>query len=208
MRSILAFACAAIAVIAPAAASAQDIAPGQSKADYYAWLAQSQQNRENVLSFKAFLRDKSVEDVLPVWQLVRTSSSWRECGAEPFEVAERGEWPNIVETLDFVKDEVRPAIGPVEAVSAFRNARLNGCSRGAPLSAHRLFFAVDLVPAGDIDRGKMITQLCTAFAERGSRYHLGLGFYSRTRFHVDSNGFRKWGADGRGATSPCNGNIA
>jgi len=25
------------------------------------------------------------------------------------------------------------------------------------------------------------------------------------RFHVDSNGFRRWGADGRGATSPCGG---
>ena len=31
----------------------------------------------------------------------------------------------------------------------------------------------------------------------------GAGFYTGHRFHVDSSGFRKWGANGKGATSPC-----
>ena len=31
----------------------------------------------------------------------------------------------------------------------------------------------------------------------------GLGFYTGRRFHVDSSSFRKWGANGKGATSPC-----
>jgi hypothetical protein len=37
---------------------------------------------------------------------------------------------------------------------------------------------------------------------------IGLGFYAGNRFHVDSKGFRRWGADGKGATSPCVTGIA
>jgi uncharacterized protein YcbK (DUF882 family) len=120
-------------------------------------------------------------------------------------VAPAGQWSNIVETLAFVKNEVRPAVGEVEALSAFRNDELNTCSNGKPGSAHRMFFAMDLVPVGDIARNDMVARLCTAHARRGAEYRTGLGFYSGSRFHVDSSGFRKWGSDGRGATSPCNG---
>ena len=146
--------------------------------------------------------------MVPVWQLVRTSSSWRECNASRFEVAPAGQWGNIVQTLSFVKNEVQPAIGEVEALSGFRNEHLNGCSNGKPASAHRMFFAMDLVPAADIARGDMVARLCGAHARRGADYRAGLGFYSGSRFHVDSSGYRKWGADGRGASSPCNGGLA
>lgn len=189
-------------------ASAQSVAPGQSRADYLAWLAQSPDNRKKVRSFRAFLAEKQVADVVPVWQIVRTSSSWRQCSADRFEVAPAQQWDNIVQTLAFVKNEVTPAIGPVEALSGFRNDHLNDCSNGKPGSAHRMFFAMDLVPVADVDRGDMIAQLCSAHAQRGPEYDTGLGFYSGARFHVDSSGFRKWGSDGRGATSPCNGSFA
>ena len=200
---------AAVATLASGtAANAQSIAPGQSKADYLAWLAQSPENREQVRSFGHFLAEKNVQDVVPVWQLVRTSSSWRQCSAGRFEVAPTQQWNNIVQTLAFVKNEVRPAIGEVEALSGFRNDELNDCSNGKPGSAHRMFFAMDLVPVDGIDRGDMIARLCSAHANRGPAYSTGLGFYSGSRFHVDSNGFRKWGSDGRGATSPCNQSFA
>jgi hypothetical protein len=199
---------AALAVIVPVSAGAQSIAPGQSKADYHAWLAQAPENRQDVNAFRSFLADRQVDGVIPVWQLIRTSSSWRQCNAQRFEVAPDRQWENIVGTLAFVKNEVRPAIGEVEALSVFRNAQLNGCSNGAPQSAHRMLFAVDLTPVGDMDRSVMISRLCSAHAQRGVQYSAGLGFYSGARFHVDSSGFRKWGADGRGASSPCNGRTA
>ena len=41
-----------------------------------------------------------------------------------------------------------PVAAPVQAVSGYRNASLNACSNGAPASAHRMFFALDLVPVG------------------------------------------------------------
>ncbi|MEA3014853.1 MAG: hypothetical protein QOD42_3398 [Sphingomonadales bacterium] len=186
-----------------------ELAPGQSKADYYAWLARAPENRARVLAFRDHLAAEGLEDVVPIWQLIRTSSSWRQCAAERFEVAPRDKWDHISTTLRFVRDEVVPALGEVEALSGYRNESLNRCSAGAPASAHRLFFALDLTPlSAGVTRVGMIRSICAAHARDGRAYHTGLGFYTGMRFHVDSNGFRRWGADGRGATSPCGGSYA
>jgi hypothetical protein len=180
------------------------LAPGQTYADYRAWLGRSPAHRAEVAAFRAELTREGVDGIVPVWQLIRTSSSWRQCAAEPFEVAPRDKWVHIVETLKFVRDQVVPAVGEVEALSAYRNEGLNRCSAGAPRSAHRLFFALDLTPVNAaVTRDAMIRDVCRAHARVGRTYDAGLGFYSGRRFHVDSNGFRKWGPDGRGATSPC-----
>jgi hypothetical protein len=185
------------------------LAPGQSKADYYAWLARAPENRARVLAFRDHLAAQGLEDVVPIWQLIRTSSSWRQCAADRFEVAPSDKWDHIVTTLRFVRDEVVPALGEVEALSGYRNEALNRCSAGAPASAHRLFFALDLTPlAPNVTRVGMIRSICAAHARDGRSYNTGLGFYTGMRFHVDSNGFRRWGADGRGATSPCGGSYA
>lgn len=179
-------------------------APGQDIADYRAWLARSPSNREAVRGFRTYLAERGLADVIPVWQLIRTSSSWRDCGAERFEVAPRDKWENITTTLKFVREQVEPAVGKVEALSVYRNESLNRCSNGAPASAHRLFFALDLKPVSDaVSRPGMISRVCAAHQRTGSAYNAGLGFYSGMRFHVDSHGYRKWGSDGRGATSPC-----
>jgi hypothetical protein len=185
------------------------LAPGQTPADFSAWLARSAARRAELSAFRARLAAEGVEGVVPLWQLVRTSSSWRQCGAQPFEVAPADKWDNIVKTLKFVRDEVVPVIGPVEALSAYRNERLNACSAGAPRSAHRLFFALDLAPVrAEVSRAGMVRRICAAHARDGRAYDAGLGFYSGRRFHVDSNGYRKWGPNGRGASSPCVTGIA
>jgi len=189
---------------APSTAQAQTEAPSQSRADYLAWLARSPQNRQNVRAFGTFLEAREVEGVLPTWQLVRTSSSWQQCSAEPFEVAPVQQWKNIVNTLAFVREEVLPAVGDLEVLSAYRNEELNSCSGGRPGSAHRMFFAMDLVPRGEITRGELIEKLCRIHRSDGREYRTGLGFYSGIRFHIDSSGFRKWGTDGRRSSSPCN----
>jgi hypothetical protein len=206
--SIAAFARATTPVRAapPRLPTHDELAPGQSKADYYAWLARAPENRAQVLAFRDHLAAQGLEDVVPIWQLIRTSSSWRQCAAERFEVAPRDKWDHISTTLRFVRDEVVPALGEVEALSGYRNESLNRCSAGAPASAHRLFFALDLTPLSPgITRVGMIRSICAAHARDGRAYNTGLGFYTGMRFHVDSNGFRRWGADGRGATSPCGG---
>lgn len=189
----------------PPNASASEGPDGQAEADYDAWLARSPAARAQVLAFRQFLAIEKVENVVPTWQLVRTASMWRQCDGPRFEVAPFALWQHVATTLRFVKNHVQPVIGPVEIVSGYRNEALNACANGAPQSAHRLFYALDMVPLRAIGRDGMIRSLCAIHALRGAQYDIGLGFYSGTRFHVDSKGFRKWGADGKSATSPCNG---
>jgi hypothetical protein len=205
MQQIIRFAALALAAFVASPSFAASLPEGQTKADYLAWLARDPGARAEVLSFKSFLEAADVDDVVPTWQLVRTASKWRECDGPRFEVAPITEWTHISETLGFVKAHVEPVIGDVEAVSGFRNAGLNKCSGGARESAHRHFFALDLVPANDgLSRAAMIRSICKIHDFRGQQYDVGLGFYTGNRFHVDSKGFRRWGANGKGATSPCN----
>ena len=183
---------------------ASGLAPGQTAEDFQAWLRRAPANSAGLAAFRDRLAVEGVQSVVPMWQLVRTSSSWRQCGAEPFEVPPADKWERIVKTLQFVRDEVVPGVGEVEVLSAYRNEKLNACSDGAPKSAHRQFFALDVTPVNKaVARADMIRSVCIAHARDGDAYDTGLGFYTGRRFHVDSSGFRKWGPNGRGATSPC-----
>lgn len=183
---------------------ASGLAPGQTVDEFRTWLRRSPTNYAGLVAFRDYLAAAGVASVVPMWQLARTSSSWRQCGAEPFEVPPADKWDRMVKTLRFVRDDVIPAVGDVEALSAFRNEKLNACSDGAPKSAHRQFFALDLTPVDQaVERTAMIRSVCAAHGRDGVTYDAGLGFYTGRRFHVDSSGFRKWGPNGKGATSPC-----
>lgn len=185
-------------------AQGSGLAPGQTAQDFAVWARQSPANLQKLGAFRAYLASQGLEAVVPIWQLVRTSSSWEECGAQPFEVPPPDKWVRIVKTLQFVRDDVIPTVGKVEILSGYRNGHLNACSNGAPKSAHREFFALDLTPVNKaVERTAMIRSVCGAHARDGHEYDTGLGFYTGRRFHVDSSGFRKWGANGKGATSPC-----
>jgi len=207
MQKIIRFAALALTALLAllsSPAAADQLPEGQSKADYLAWLARDPGARAEVLSFKSYLEAAGVEDVVPTWELVRTASMWRECEGPRFEVAPMGEWTHIATTLKFVRNHVEPVIGAVEVVSGFRDEGLNRCAHGAPQSAHRHFYAIDMVPLGTVNREGLMRSLCKIHDLRGEQYDIGLGFYSGTRFHVDSQRFRRWGADGKSATSPCN----
>src|SRR5919106_1180274 len=136
---------------------ASGLAPGQTAQDFEAWARRTPANVTALGAFRNYLAAQGLETVVPMWQLVRTSSSWRECGAQPFEVPPPDKWGRIVETLKFVRDDVIPSVGKVETLSAYRNGELNACSNGAPKSAHREFFALDLTPVNKaLERDTMI----------------------------------------------------
>ena len=120
----------------------------------------------------------------------------------PFEVPPISEWPHIVQTLRYINDYVIPTVGPVEAVSAYRNPSLNVCAGGAPESAHKHYSAVDLVPLRQTTREELMRKLCAVHARRGTDYSVGLGFYAFLRFHVDTTKYRRWGADPNVASCP------
>ena len=194
------------AVIAPAAQPAtvapavwNPVAPyitaGQDEPGYRSWYLAAPWRAAQVKAFNDYLVANQVGGVLPTWTLLRTATSWQECGAQPFEVPPAAEWPHMVETLRYVRDHVVPVIGPVEAVSVYRNPQLNKCAGGAPESAHKLDSAIDMVPLTPIDRINLMRRLCGIHTEYGNAYKAGLGFYAYLRFHVDSTKFRRWNMD-------------
>jgi len=173
-------------------------------ADYAEWLQAVPGRAEQVQSFEQFLANEDVGGVLPTDQLLLNATDWKRCKLEaPYTLAPRTLWPHLVATLKFVRDEIVPAIGQVEAESGYREAKLNLCAGGAPKSAHALFYALDLVPTKPMTQPNLISALCKLHRERGSAYYLGLGFYGGLRFHVDTKGFRLWGSDYHSGSSPC-----
>ena len=180
---------------------------GQDEAAFDNLLAREPGMRAEVGGFESFLRNEGLLGVLPTWQLTRTASDYEKCSGPNFEVAPIEEWQHIAATLRFIKRYVEPVIGDVEAKSGYRNPDLNACAGGAAESAHRRFFALDLVPVRAIARPGLIRSICAIHDFRGRGYDIGLGFYAGTRFHVDSKGFRRWGPNGKGATSPCVTNV-
>ena len=198
---------AAIATqIAPAPASptavtaafnpaADYITAGQDEPGYRSWYLAMPSRAVQVKAFNAYLATYQVSGILPTWQLFRTATSWENCGGQPFEIPPTSEWPNIVQTLRYVHDYVIPAVGPVEAVSVYRNPALNACAGGAPESAHKHYSAIDMVPLRPTTREQLMLALCADQARRGPDYQVGLGFYAFLRFHVDTQKFRRWNMD-------------
>ena len=188
-----------------APAHAQALPEGQGEPEYRAWLAEGGPGLlGRVLSFEAWQDAAGVRGVLPTWQVLRTASMWRECGGQPFEIPPHNFWPDMVSTLKFIRDRIKPALGEVEAVSGYRNPALNACARGTERSAHLDYFALDLVPVHPLDRRELFRRLCVTHATYGERAGAGLGFYTFQRFHIDTRGFRRWGSAGpQGNESPC-----
>lgn len=174
------------------------ITAGQDEPGYRSWYMAAPWHASAVKSFNDYLVTYEVAGIVPTWQLLRTASDWQKCGAQPFEVPPSKDWPNVVQTLRYLRDRVIPTIGPVEPVSVYRNPALNQCAAGAPESSHRFMQAVDLVPLRPITRDAMIEQLCAVHALSGEPYGVGLGFYVGLRFHVDSRKFRTWGINDEG----------
>jgi hypothetical protein len=187
------------------AARAQELPDeGQSEQAFQRYLAAKPVFRAEVSAFEAWLHDKQLSGVLPTWQILRTASMWKVCNGPPFEVPPRKLWDNVGATLRFVRDHVKRTMGPLQAVSAYRNPQLNICARGAATSAHRDYSALDLVPNKPLSRRQIFSAICPVHRRKGPVAGVGLGFYAFARFHVDTRSFRRWGSAGpAGNESPC-----
>jgi len=180
---------------APLNPAAPYITVGQDEPGYRSWYLAAPWRAGQVKAFNDYLASAQVAGIVPTWQLLRTATSWKDCGQQPFEVPPSDQWPHMVQTLRYVRDYVIPTVGPVEPVSVYRNPALNVCAGGAPESAHMLDSAVDLVPLRPIDRITLMRTLCGTHSEHGAAYNAGLGFYAYLRFHVDSTKYRRWNMD-------------
>ena len=171
------------------------ITAGQDELGYRSWFMALPSRQSQVKAFNEYLGTYEVAGIVPTWQLFRTATAWQRCAGQPFEIPPTSEWPNIVQTLRYIRDYVVPAVGPVEPVSAYRNPSLNVCAGGAPESAHKHYSAIDLVPLRQTTREQLMQTLCAAHGRRGPAYGVGLGFYAFLRFHVDTTKYRRWNMD-------------
>lgn len=199
MRFLIAIAVLLFPVLPAAAQPNHPAAPyvivGQDEPGYRSWYLAASWRGPWVKSFNDYLNARGVGGVVPTWQLLRTASDWYKCGDNAFEIPPATEWEGLVNSLRFVRDHVIPAIGPVEAVSVYRNPALNSCAGGAQESAHRYGQAMDLVPLNPTTREQMMARLCAVHRHKGEPYAAGLGFYVGLRFHIDSRRFRRWGVE-------------
>jgi hypothetical protein len=199
-----------LALAIPAAAqnppfnpAADYVTAGQDEPGYRAWVMADRTRPVYVKAFHNYLTTYGVGGVVPTWQLLRTATDWRKCGAQPFEVPPTSAWPNIVAALRYVGAYVEPRIGEVEVVSVYRNPILNACAGGAQESSHKTMGAVDMVPLVPTTREALMTRLCGLHLASGERFWIGLGLYKGLRFHVDNKKFREWGMEGARGTFGC-----
>lgn len=176
--------------------AAEYITAGQDEPGYRRWVAAAAWRPMYVRAFHHYLVSNGVAGVAPTWQLLRTATAWRDCGAEPFEVPPTTEWANIVATLNYIGSYIVPAVGPVEPVSVYRNPALNACAGGAAASTHREMGAIDMVPLRPISRHALMQGLCKIHVTNAEVTNAGLGFYKGVRFHIDARKHREWGTQG------------
>ena len=175
---------------------------GRDRDHFETWVAEAPGRAARVAAFEAFLRHERVAGVLPTHQVLRTDERHWRCGAA-FDLPPQAEWPRIAPTLRLLRDEVKPAVGEVEVVSGYRRPAMNRCVGGARASKHLHFGALDLRPAAAMPKARLERRLCAVHARVGATRRMGLGLYPVNRFHVDAAGFRTWGWDYTGRTSPC-----
>lgn len=157
------------------------------------------QHSGEVEKFAAFLVDQALADVVPLYQLLRSASMWKECRADPFEIPPESEWQKVSELLILLRDlQQRGVLPSYEVVSAYRDPRLNRCAGGAPRSSHQNF-AVDIAPLPE----EVAAGLCRFWREQGRKWDMGVSRYPSGRIHIDRTGYRTWGASHKRGSSYC-----
>lgn len=173
------------------------------------WLQTHRTAEQEVASYQAYLRSRFGDHVPPMSQLLTTARSWQACGHEPYQVPPAHLWDKIVPTLLLYQDLKSRGILPdnTQIRSVYRNPELNHCAGGAPMSKHLTNGAIDIwVPDFEIHSQALYdlqNRLCQYWLDHGENRNFGLGLYATGAIHLDTQGFRKWGAQFSEANSVC-----
>jgi hypothetical protein len=168
----------------------------QTEQGFILWIRVEPGRARQAQQLAAYLHTQKLDEVAPLYQVLRTASDWQTCGGEPFALPPRADWPRAAKTLAWIQTRVKPAIGPVEVMSGFRDDDLNACAQGAKESAHLGFWALDMEPIDPLlDRATLMNTLCRTHKAHGQEADIGLGFYQGVRFHIDDKRYRHWGFD-------------
>ncbi|MFM7706332.1 MAG: D-Ala-D-Ala carboxypeptidase family metallohydrolase, partial [Rubrivivax sp.] len=120
----------------------------------------------------------------------------------PFALPPREQWAavsSVLRLLQALQDQ--GVVGrSLELHSGYRNPALNTCAQGAPGSAHLRSFAIDFTL---LDGSDPTERLCAFWRTQGRAWNMGLSRYPSGRIHLDTAGYRTWGADHTGRSSVC-----
>jgi hypothetical protein len=165
---------------------------------YEAWRQGA--NAQGVTAYGQVLADAGVGDVVPMSSLLRSSRRWRACDMPEFQLPPSDRAAAIVPTLRLVARLQAMGIVDGENVrSGYRSAEANHCAGGSSRSRHVLNNALDF----DLADGRRVDALCEFWRAQGQSLDMGLGFYTPTKIHLDTAGYRTWGKDYRRGTSLC-----
>jgi len=161
------------------------------KEEYKAFIKNARTKAE-VTAFRRFLIKRGLANVVDFRQLLRQGTDWRKIREPAYALPPRKYWPKIIPTLRVLKNEIIPIVGKLEVLSGFRTHRYNRRAKGSRRSRHMIFSALDIKPKNNMSRRELHKRLLKLWKLKGRQYKLGLGLYSRTRFHVDTTRFRRW----------------
>lgn len=165
---------------------------------YDAW--RQSPDAKDLGEYERMLAEAGVGEVVPMSALLRSSRRWRACDAPEFLLPPRERAAAIVPTLRVIaqlKD-----LGIVEGAnmrSGYRSVEVNRCSGGSTRSRHVLNNALDF----DLVDDTRVDALCDFWRRQGPVMRMGLGFYTPTKIHIDTAGYRTWGTDYHRGTSLC-----
>lgn len=181
-----------------------------SSMDFNVWLNASSYRREQVGRYQRYLADQlGNHNVPPMSQLLTTARSWDDCGFNAYQIPPEYLWSNIVPTIrlyNLLKGQgVLPRSSEIRSV--YRSPDLNRCAGGASGSKHMTNGAMDIwVPEFDGNLGRIASlqdSLCEFWLSQGRAHNFGLGIYGTGSIHLDTQGYRKWGASNTSSFSPC-----
>lgn len=183
---------------------------GETNYNYVQWLNISSYRANEVEQYKRYLANYLGEQAVPPFdQLLTTARSWERCGYEQYQLPPYELWSNMIATLRLYDDLKKQGVLPptAEIRSTYRSPSLNACAGGAAASKHMSNGAIDIwVPEYEGQpwyKSAMQERLCQFWSSQGEKYNFGLGLYATGAIHLDTQGYRYWGATNSDAGSYC-----
>ncbi|MCZ7685584.1 MAG: hypothetical protein M5U28_45125 [Sandaracinaceae bacterium] len=181
----------AVVLLASSCGVRREPRPG-TEAEHAAYLREDPERARAFARLERYLERRGVGDVVPVWQLCRQGTDWRDARLPAFAIPPEPEWPHVVPTLRLVRGEVVPAVGPVEVVSGLPHARVQRARGRARASRHPRVRRGRPRPRGRAPARAPAPAARRVWRGPGRRRRMGLGLYAGTRFHVDTHRHRRW----------------
>ncbi|MEB3767883.1 YcbK family protein [Acinetobacter sp. MD2] len=177
---------------------------------YQTWLLQANHSQQ-VSDYKSFLSQHNIRLPIPDEEFFRSARDWQRCASDEFSVPTPELWQHMQPTLEVLNQLLQQQfISDIELTSSYRPADLNRCVGGAKSSSHLNNNAIDFrigPPQPSAQDWEFIhqnkQQLCKFWQQQGKSYNMGLGVYPTGQIHIDTQGFRTWGADHTWHSSPC-----